>query len=357
MGIQALRTYQFRNLVDGSVETDARAVVLVGQNGQGKTNFLEAVHYACYGSSFRTRRDDVLHRTGESEMAVEARFSDGEASRTISVRHTTAGKTISIDGKTTRDRKDMIASIPAVVFCHDDIRYVNGPPEMQRWFVNQSLAMIDVAYVDDLRRYGRILKTRNTALRDGQAMILDALDQQLAETGLRLVAQRSQLVGLLGPMLTEMFGAVFSEQHLLELKYRSRWAAYSVADAVTSLSRHREQDLTMKTSTQGPHRDRFPFFLDHQPLSETASTGQQRLVSLLLRVGQARLLSHVLRREPVLLLDDVLLELDPARRQRFVDSLPEYRQAFFTFLPDEQYARFAAGSTITYHVADGTLRA
>ena len=95
--------------------------------------------------------------------------------------------------------------------------------------------------------------------------------------------------------------------------------------------------------------------LDGTPLTEVASTGQLRLVSLILRVTQAHLLATETGRAPVLLLDDVLLELDPARRARFLDALPEYEQAFFTFLPDEQYARLRKEGTKTYTVEAGVI--
>jgi len=103
------------------------------------------------------------------------------------------------------------------------------------------------------------------------------------------------------------------------------------------------------------HRRRSPFRLDGRLLTEVASTGQLRLVSLILRVAQAQLLSRVTGRLPVLLLDDVLLELDPGRRARFVEALPEYEQAFFTFLPDEQYARFRQDTTRVYRVESGEI--
>ena len=299
----------------------------------------------------------MLHRTGEPEVAVEAEFEDASGKRSVVVQHSAQGKQITIDGKVTRDRKEMIASVPAVVFCHDDIQYVTGPPEMQRWFVNQSHTLVDVSYVDDLRRYGRLLKMRNSALRDEQMGVIDALDIQLAPVGIRLVDRRRQIVSQFAPILQELFGLVFGGKWQLSMKYRTSWSEYDVAEAVTALQQKRTRDLDMRTTTHGPHRDRFPLELNGRPLVEIASTGQLRLVSLLLRVGQARLLSQLLKIKPILLLDDVLLELDPERRQRFVSALPEYQQAFFTFLPDEQYARFAEGSTITYNVVSGTLNA
>lgn len=358
MAFRALRVYNFRNLHDAVITTDAREVFLVGENGQGKTNFLEAVYYVCYASSFRTRRDDVLRKQDASEMAVEGRFEIDSFEHAVLIKQTGRTKEILFDGSTVTDRKEIISNIPCIVFCHDDIHFVTGSPEMQRWFFNQTQSLIDPPFVSELRAYTRVLKNRNAALKDNRVSLLDVLDQQLAETGLALQRKRLELSATFAGRLHELFAAVFQENRELTLHYRPSWQTDSDTTAVGALlAEHRERDLDQRTSTRGPHRDKFLLFLDGSPLTEVASTGQLRLVSLILRVAQAHLLASETGRAPVLLLDDVLLELDPARRARFLDALPEYEQAFFTFLPDEQYAGLRKESTKIFTVEAGTVAA
>ncbi|MFW6288854.1 MAG: DNA replication/repair protein RecF, partial [Spirochaetota bacterium] len=361
MAFTSIRLYHFRNLADTSISTDAREVFLVGENGQGKTNFLEAVYFVCYGSSFRTRRDEVMRRNGEQEMAVEGRFeTDGEP-RTVLVKQVGRTKQIELDGASVSDRKEIVSNIPCIVFCHDDIAFVTGGPDMQRWFMNQTQSLLEPSYITELRRYSRVLRARNAALKDARTDLLDVLDAQLVEAGLPVQLRRADLSRRFNDALVDTFSRVFGDDRRLELSYRPSWndppddegdlapadpheppravPADSPAYAASirdQLARGRSRDLDLRTSTRGPHRDRFPFRLDGRLLTDVASTGQLRLVSLILRVAQAQLLSRVTGRLPVLLLDDVLLELDPTRRARFVDALPEYEQAFFTFLPDEQ---------------------
>ena len=358
MGFDSVRIYNFRNLENAVVPTRAREVFLVGENGQGKTNFLEAIYYACYASSFRTRRDDTLRRVGETEMAVEGSISDDGIPRSVAVRQTGRSKEIRLDGKVVDDRKEIIATVPCVVFCHDDIGFVTGAPEDQRWFMNQTAALIDPASLMLTRTYSRVLKARNAALKDSRVDLLDVLDQQLVQAGVPIVSARRRLAEDFGATLSELFGQIFGEDRQLELRYQPSWKDADEQDEpalLDLLQGSRPRDLDMRTSTRGPHRDRFPFILDGRALTDVASTGQLRLVSLLLRVTQAQLLARTVGRKPVLLLDDVLLELDPDRRGRFVEALPEYEQAFFTFLPDEQYARFRRDSTVTYRVEAGHL--
>ncbi|MFW5776057.1 MAG: DNA replication/repair protein RecF [Spirochaetota bacterium] len=377
MAFTSIRLYNFRNLDDTSVSTDAREVFLVGENGQGKTNFLEAVYFVCYGSSFRTRRDETMRRNGTSEMAVEGRFQVDGSSHAIRIKQAGRGKEIELDGKAVADRQEIIANVPCIVFCHDDITFVTGGPDTRRWFMNQTQALLEPLFIQEVRRFTRVLKSRNAALKDQRTDLLDVLDRQLVETGLPLQLRRAELARRFGDALRELFATVFGSDRRLDLAYRPSWgepdddlgstepheppsaipsdtSAYA-AELVAHLARNRQRDLDMRTSTRGPHRDRFPMKLDDRPLTDVASTGQLRLVSLILRVTQAQLLSQVTGRLPVLLLDDVLLELDPTRRRRFVEALPEYEQAFFTFLPDEQYARFRRHTTQTYRVEAGTI--
>ncbi|MFW5776390.1 MAG: DNA replication/repair protein RecF [Spirochaetota bacterium] len=381
MAFSSIRVYHFRNLADTSISTDAREVFLVGENGQGKTNFLEAVYFVCYGSSFRTRRDEIMRRNCEQEMAVEGRFTSDGDSRTVVVKQIGRTKQIELDGAPVADRKEIVSNIPCIVFCHDDIAFVTGGPDMQRWFMNQTQSLIEPSYIAELRRYSRVLKARNAALKNARADLLEVLDHQLVEAGLPLQLRRADLARRFNEALADIFARVFGDDLKLELSYRPSWndpEGFSEADVISAdpdqppqalpadspayersirdqLARGRDRDLDLRTSTRGPHRDRFPFRLDGRLLTDVASTGQLRLVSLILRVAQAQLLSRVTGRLPVLLLDDVLLELDPTRRARFVDALPEYEQAFFTFLPDEQYARFRRESTRMYGVRGGVI--
>ena len=352
MAFTSVRLYHFRNLEDTTIETNARDLFLVGENAQGKTNFLEAIYFTCYGSSFRTRRDDTLIRHGESDLAVEAGFLRGGETQRIVIKQAGRKKTIELDGKPVSDRKEIVSNVPCIVFCHDDIGFVTGAPEMQRWFMNQTLSLVDRDYLNVLRLYSRILRSRNAALRSGQLQLLDALDQQLVEAGMPIIDRRREMNSRFSEVLGKLFETVFEGDTELRLTYRSSWRSDALQNELRS---RRDNDIRMATTTSGPHRDRFVYEFGDLLLTDTASTGQLRLVSLILRVAQAQFVRDATATLPVLLLDDVLLELDPRRRARFMKLLPEYEQAFFTFLPDEQYARFRGDSTLTYRVNGGKL--
>ena len=358
MGFKRVRFYQFRNLRDGYVDIPATQVFLVGENGQGKSNFLESLYLLSYGASFRTRRDSEMCRLGKGEMAVDGEFDGDDGVHRLEIRWQEARKRISLDGSPVQDRRDMVSLIPSVVFRHDDMTFVNGPPEMQRWFVDQTLSMYQPVYIDDLRRYRAILRNRNQAIKEGFLDMLPVYDRELAAVGLELQRRRRAVLDAFNLVFVEDFRAISGLSAELVLDYRPSWRNLESPDEVLDhLAERRDQEIALRTTTSGPHRDRVMFRYDGRDFLNIASTGQQRLVALILRVAQARFFHRQTDRLPVLLLDDVLLELDPHRRARFIDRLPQSQQRIFTFLPGEPFGAYRDADTLVYSVVDGELRA
>lgn len=134
------------------------------------------------------------------------------------------------------------------------------------------------------------------------------------------------------------------------------WKDKTTEELTEKLIANREKDILFGVTLSGPHRDKYIFCNESDNFSDNASTGQKRLFALLLRVAQALRYTEMTHKKPVLLLDDVLLELDGEKRSRFLKSLPEYEQAFYTFLPEEPYQKYKRNDTLVYFVQDGTLK-
>jgi len=366
MSYRKIRLFHFRNLADAEVDVDAPEIFLVGENGQGKTNFIEAVYMLSFGSSFRTRKEQTLVRNGENECSLHGWMGSGE---TVSVRFgkraVEAGKReIRLNDKIIGDRKELIAHTPCIVFCHDDIEFVRGAPEMQRWFFNQTLSLFDPGFIDRLRTFTRVLKLRNAVLKRMQERpaaadehaLLDVYDAELVSHGMRIRDDRMRAIVAFNIPSAAIFQKIARIGDDLVIRYRPSWKSELDADAILDhLRTLRNLDIRMGTTTSGPHRDRFQFSVSGHDFTQYASTGQLRLMSLILRVAQARFYAEQTGRRPVLLLDDVLLELDRERRIQFIAELPAYDQAFFTFLPDEQFAFYRRGDTLVYRVEAGAI--
>ncbi len=213
-----------------------------------------------------------------------------------------------------------------------------------------------MSYIDALRDFRRILKQRNALLKEGfgRQDVLDLLDAQFAARGVALIAERVRLQVEFDRLFGLRYEAVSLLGRDLKLRYRSSWPVDGDVDAILGkLQSKRAEEFALGTSLSGPHRDRWGFYSDGTDFVSTASTGQLRLLSLILRMVQAEYYRAMTDRLPVLLLDDVLLELDRGKRKRFLELLPLSAQAFFTFLPGESWEDYRTDSTLVYEVVDG----
>lgn len=347
----SVRAYNFRNLTDGTVDTDARNIYLVGENGQGKSNFLEMIYLLCFGSSFRTKQDRLLIKQNHDSMMAEGLFLDRSSVRnTVSFRLENGKKEIKQNGKPIQDRKDLIENIPCIVYKHEDIYFVNGTPDKRRLFFNQTMGIYDIPFLVTLREYGKIIKMRNVILKERKLDYLPVLDRQLIEKGTEIQNKRKQVTEEFGPLFSEVFRKVSGSGMDIRLSYTPSWGD----DPGKVLEAERSRDLETGLTNSGPHRDRFTFCMSDRDFSRIASTGQSRLITLAMRNTQACFYSRKTGRKPVFLIDDVLLELDRKKRLRFIEELPEYEQAFFTYLPGEEIPT-GQGSEKFYNVRSGMI--
>jgi len=356
---------QFRNLINDKIFIGAKDVFLVGENGQGKTNFLEALYFCAYASSFRTvSKDSEIACNNENNFSAAVEISES-INEKILVKFEKGKKQIFINGKKAEDRRELLSIAPTIVFCHEDMEFVSGTPERRRWFFDQTLSLYDPVYLEDLHRYRRVLKSRNAVLREyvqretdsgNTEKLLDALDPQLAEYGQKLIEKRTQAAldfsAVFEPLYKEVSGIGG-----ITVRYVRSWKTDISFDTLLSiLHDRRSADMAAGITLSGPHRDRYIFEnADGQEFTTKASTGQRRLLALLLRTAQAKRFSQVTEQLPILLLDDVLLEMDGEKRRRFLSVLPAYDQTFYTFLPDEPYQNYCKGNTLIYMVKDGGL--
>jgi DNA replication and repair protein RecF len=356
MGFELLRFYNFRNLTDRELELPAREIFLVGENGQGKTNLLEAVHLLCLGSSFREKKESAFARDHSVAVGLSARYAGADdVQKTFSLQMQAGQrKEIRVNEKVVTDRRELIAEVLCVGLVQQDMDFVTGPPEDRRRFFDQTLVLSDLSFLDSLRAYRQVLRSRNLCLKEDRDDLLDVYDAQLAALGMSLQARRTALLQSFDQVFSPLFQEIAGTDHDVRIRYRPSWEGlFSTDDVMAHLAARRARDRLLGTTTSGPHRDACSYVAGGKEYSHFASTGQLRLCALALRVAQARFLAQRNGRRPVLLLDDVLLELDPGRKKAFLSRFPPYEQAFFTFLPDESWQSFKTPDTMVLTVARG----
>ncbi len=357
MRFESLKYRNFRNIGSLEFNTAASDVVLEGVNGQGKTNILESVYALSYGSSFRTQNFREMIKFGENSLYLSGVVLTDDGDRRVIEYTIKDGKReIVLDGKKIIDRKELIYSFPCIVFSHEDIDFIKGEPESRRRFFDQTFSMYDPSYLDELRRYRVILNQRNAALKNGQYSLIPLYDGRLALYGLNIMRSRSRGIEGFNSLFAALYKKISRTDKNLDIRYQPSWKDLdSVEDIVSYLDSTRERDIKMNTTTSGIHRDRFTVFDDMGPFVQTGSTGQVRLASLLFRVAEAKYFTEKTKKYPILLLDDVLLELDSVKRASFLNELSGYSQAFYTFLPRENYFDDSVKSVLRYIVNEGQV--
>ena len=327
MRVTRLRVLGFRNLRDSELEPGPGITLLWGPNGAGKTNLLEALFTGLAGRSCRTRNDRETIAFDESLARVEVDVSDEIEERTFlwsfardgERRHLLDGSAVTPE---LADRRP-----PLAVFLPDRLALVKGPPAVRRSHVDRLLGALWPSRADARRRYGRALAQRNALLGRVRAGIasqdsLDAWDIELAAAGSDLMDARRDAVATMAPE----FAATATDLGLRDgalLRYMPRSDAGSAEDLAAELAERREGDVERGYSGHGPHLDDIDLLLDDRSVRRYGSQGEQRSSLLALLFAERRALLEARRTPPLMLLDDVMSELDPARRDLLASRLAE----------------------------------
>lgn len=327
MRLQHLWLADFRNYSQLDLEFPAGTSLIVGSNGEGKTNLLEAVFYLATMTSFRVTPIEALIRTGaeasgavvRGEMKVDQRDVLFEAALRSSGR-----SQFQVNRQRVR-RRDLLGLVPVSVFMPDDLVLLKGGPGERRRFLDNALSQIDprldVARSDTesiLRQRNALLRQIGGHLNSDAEMTLDVWDDKLADVGERLAAARRSLVAELGVGVTSAYGEISGQTTPVGLVYESTWTAGELKE---SLGRVRSEDLRRGATTVGPHRDDMSVILEGRPARTHASQGEQRSLALALRLAVHRELERATGQSPLLLLDDVFSELDPERSRGVLGAL------------------------------------
>lgn len=328
----------------------------MGKNGQGKTSTLEAIHFLCHGSGFSSQNEKECIRFGESSFQLSGLFSY-PIDETVRVSLDAKGKKILMDEKQCKSRLSLIERHPCIALRHQDIDFVVGSPEHRRWFFDQTAGFLFDGYIEKLIDYRKILKARNAILSGSDMNLLDVYDEQLVYHGLYLMEKRNEILELFNGVINELFVYITEIDGSFKVEYAESWPTENgIQGALDHVSSNRDRDIFLKNTTSGPHRDKYRFIVGGKEYSKYASTGQKRIMALLLRISQASCLKRMRSRLPILLFDDVILELDPARRIKVMEKIPAYEQAFFTFLPGEPFESYQKRDTMVYSVEDGRFK-
>jgi DNA replication and repair protein RecF len=305
--------------------------VVVGANGEGKTNLLEAVAYLATLRSFRGAPAEAMVRSGAAQAIVRAEAHRGERFLLIEAELRPVGRDrVQVNRQPLRRTRDLLGAVQVTVFAPDDLSLVKGGPAERRQYLDDLLVALHPRHDATQSEVERVLKQRNALLKSagGQARpdvvsTLDVWDAKLAEAGETLVRAREALSDALAPPCEHAYEQLAWEaaargRATVGLDYRRSWSG-SLADALRDA---RSDDLRRGVTTVGPHRDDLELSVGAMPARTHGSQGEQRSLALALRLAGHELVTDRAGSPPVLLLDDVFSELDPARAEALLGILP-----------------------------------
>ena len=344
MRLASLRLENYRNIAAACLTPGPELTVICGNNGQGKTNLLEAVWLLTGGKSFRGGKDAELVRRGAEFAAleavtIEATGKENEIRLTVGAPGR-PGRYAVRNGAPPKRASSLAGSFPAVVFDPGHLSLVKGAPDGRRRFLDAALCQLYPGYLTLYRRYVRILQQKNSLLRRAPAGLerplrekldlLEVLNEELAACGEEVQARRRAYLDLLAPMAAENYRELSRGAEQLAICYEAQFEPGGLAGL---LAARRDEEVRAGQSLCGPHREDLSFTLDGQPARSFASQGQQRSAVLSLKMAEADASAQITGERPVLLLDDVLSELDEGRRAYLLTRMRE-RQTFVTSCDD-----------------------
>ena len=387
-----LSLVNFRNYARLELDLPKGVSVFVGENAQGKSNLLEALYILATTKSFRAGADRELinWRVLGSDLAfarliarvdrragpvkLEAVLRE-EPRPPVGGNGTATGGSLVVSKRLKlndipRRAIDVIGAVNVVMFSPQDIELVDGPPMLRRRYLDITISQVDHRYVRTLAEYNKVLLQRNSLLRqirDHRARTdqLFPWDHELVRAGAYVIQQRGITLTLLADLAQEVHRELTGRQEVLQIDYRPTFplpGERATVEAIeetfrAQLKSVQQRDVAAGISVVGPHRDDLAFMVDGHPMSTFGSRGQQRTVALALKLAEAKFLRAQAGDPPMLLLDDVLSELDSARRRHVLGSVAPDQQVVLTGTDPAAFEPEFLAAASVYSVKGGTIEA
>ncbi|MBF0624743.1 MAG: DNA replication/repair protein RecF [Magnetococcales bacterium] len=367
MFLESLQIFDFRNIAAAELEFGPGLNLIVGPNGQGKSNLLEAVGLLATGRSFRRAPPEALRRHDRPCFRLDGRCQAGGLAHRLEFQGQAKRQMARLNGKPMTTASAMGQALAAVIVTPESLALVRQGPQERRAYMDWVIFSRRRDHAALVRHYRQAMKSRNLLLRAqtrNQAE-LAAWEDRLADLGGRISWARRRMLERLGQGLIPYLQPLAVTGSLLESRLGSQldrldpqWQGAARAAELyrTQLAVHREQDRLSGTTTIGPHRDDLLFRLDGRPLARFGSQGQQKRLVLALKLAEADLLRETLGEAPLFLLDDPAAELDREGTTLFMDLLAERGGQLFVTTCDAGEIPWPHGHRITFMVHAGTFK-
>ncbi len=315
--LHSISLLQFKNYTNRPFHFSERIVGICGNNGVGKTNLLDAIHYLCFTKSYFARTDANTTQQGKNGFRLEGHFTlQDKPEKAVCILRETGKKEFSVNDQLYDKFSQHIGRYPCVVIAPDDALLITGASEERRKFLDALLSQIDAAYLQNLIVYTKVLQQRNSLLKafaesgNRNLALLDVLDQQLIKPGDYIFDKRKEFLISFLPVVKHLYLDIAKQQEDISLVYESELMQASFEELLTAT---RQKDCLVQRTTAGIHRDNIEISLGTQPFRSIASQGQRKSLLFGLKLAEMEVLKKEKGFAPLLLLDDVFEKLDEDR--------------------------------------------
>lgn len=360
MLINKLSLKNFRNIKDLKVTFDKPLTILYGDNGQGKTNIVESIYLLSNAASFRTSYFKEMI-ANESDIAI----IEGDISNTKKVdKHkvvlSKSGKTAFINDIVINKVSEYIGKFNAVCFSPEDVSLFKDSPSIRRHFLDKELSSLFPVYVKQLIAFKNTLEQRNALLKGKiDYALLEVIDDKLIETSYDVYKRRKWIIGKIIEFATKIYKTITNESQQIRIVYNTYLDEIDkdtyLAKAKQIYKNNLSKDVEKKYTMQGIHKDDFKVYLNDLEIDMFASQGQQRLISLSMKLAVSEIISKANKVEPIIILDDAFSELDSLKKKKLFDYVSNKKQVFITCTDYKNIIKENKTSITLLHIQEGRV--
>ena len=343
MTVEKITLRCFRNHRETEIYFDHKSNILVGKNGQGKTNILEALSYLCLTKSFFGAHDTTVVMIGEPSFSIEGTFTLGNERKAVvqtAFSAPTNEKSITVNTHKLEKRSDHIGRFPVVILSPEYSAITMGGPAERRRFIDLAIAQSSSVYLDDIIEYRKILRQRNAILSDAKVRrtepqeSISAWDESFLQRAGNIIHRRRIFLEKFSRQIVTAYGTLTGEKEIPGIEYLPGRKGNTVEEITTGLKRELDEkkndELRIGITLVGPHRDEILFTLNNQEIRKYASQGQHKTFLIAMKIAEYHLLKELCTEVPIVLLDDVVSELDEERTRRLINQVAGLGQTFIT---------------------------
>ncbi len=336
MNLQKISLINFKNYENLDIDFSSKINCIIGNNGTGKTNLLDAIYYLSFSKSFISNIDSRNIKFDNNFFVIQGKYQrDNEIENIYCGLKKGKKKQFKRNNKNYIKMSEHIGLLPLVLISPKDSSLISDSSEERRKLINSVISQHDKAYLQNIIKYNRVLSQRNKLLKDFantnsfNSDLLDFWDEQLVVLGNIIFAKRSEFIKNLKPIFQKYYTIISSNNELVELQYKSQLMDLKFSDLIKNSI---EKDRILMYTSTGIHRDELLMKIGKHPLKYTASQGQQKTFLIALKLAQFEYLKNINNIKPILLFDDIFDKLDSKRVEQIIKlvSLENFGQIFIT---------------------------